>query len=56
MSKRKIKDIIYVCAVNGMVAPRAVCGAVSVYRDEHGHRCTAHGNTKCKHKKITKDI
>lgn len=48
--KRKIKNIIYVCAVNGVVAPNGICGAVSLYSDDKGHRCTAHGNTKCKHK------
>ena len=57
MSKNKIKNIIYACKVNGMVAPNAVCGKVSVYRDDKGHRCCAHGNTKCVHKiNLTKDI
>ena len=57
MNKNKIKNIIYVCKVNGMVAPNGVCGKVSVYRDDKGHRCTAHGNTKCVHKiNLTKDI
>lgn len=48
----KIPDIKYFCSTGGFVAPNGICGKVSVYRDEKGHRCTAHGNFKCKHKVI----
>lgn len=47
----KIPDIKYICSTGGFVAPNGMCGKVSVYHDEKGHRCTAHGNVKCKHKR-----
>ena len=47
----RVSKIIYICSVSGVIAPNAICGAVSVAKDEKGHRCMAHGNTKCKHKR-----
>ena len=46
----KVKNRKYICVVAGVIARNAICGAVSVANDEKGHRCMAHGNTKCKYK------
>jgi len=50
LMNNKVKNIIYSCAVSGVVARNAICEKVSVASDEKGHRCMAHGNTKCRHK------
>ena len=60
MSKVKLQSLTNmiakpVCKTGGVLAPRAMCGSVSVYHDDKGHRCMAHGNTKCKHKVINRD-
>ena len=47
---KRIVNRKYLCKSAGVVAPRAICGAVSVFSDDKGHRCMAHGNVKCKHK------
>jgi len=45
-----------VCKVSGVLATKAMCGSVSVYNDDKGHRCMAHGNTKCEHKVVEDDL
>ncbi len=55
MNLNKIIKTKYICTTGGVVAPNAICGAVSVYSDDKGHRCTAHGNTKCKFKKVNEN-
>ena len=52
MSLNKVIKTKYICTSDGVVAPNAICGSVSVYSDDKGHRCMAHGNTKCKLKKV----
>jgi len=57
MNKVKLKSLTNmiarpVCKVDGVLAPKATCGKVSVYNDDQGHRCMAHGNTKCEHKAV----
>lgn len=49
--KSKILDRKYICTTGGVIGPFALCGKVSVAHDNLGHRCCAHGNVKCKHKR-----
>jgi len=48
----KVKKVKYLCKSAGCVGPNAICGKVSVFSDDKGHRCMAHGNVKCKHKVV----
>jgi hypothetical protein len=52
--KNKILERKYICTSSGYLAPRAICGKVSVAEDSKGHRCCEHGNTKCKFKEVIK--
>lgn len=52
MSLQKVIKTKYICTTGGVIAPNAICGAVSIYNDDKGHRCMTHGNTKCKFKKV----
>jgi len=58
MSKVKLKSLTNmiarpVCKVSGVLTPISMCGSVSVYSDDKGRRCMAHGNTKCEHKVVS---
>ena len=49
---KRIVNRKYLCKSAGCVGPNAICGKVSVFSDDKGHRCMAHGNVKCKHKVV----
>ncbi len=53
--KTKVLDVKYICSSGGVLGPRAMCGKVSVIHDNKGHRCMAHGNKVCKHKRVIKE-
>ena len=55
INRAKFKDRKYICSSGGVVGPNAICGKVSVYHDEKGHRCMAHGLVKCSFKRTLKD-